>query len=412
MELQFPSLLVHQLMSQYKKVTAPRQLIAPRRHKSETGTGSREDVSKKPVSRRRTPSQEDVLKGLRSSGTSGGLERKEAARIAARSYEGLKQRKLSEKGEKSGRQPPGRSNSSTSTYSSLSSSSADYLSQPPPLLTDLPPPSVPPAKSFLSSSHQVLSTSLHQQPRSSKRPLSHIFVAGASSYSDVSTDREEHARLVNPKSSTKHPSDKSLGVVGADVEERGVPRSGELRSMTARGLHLSMDSGIASGRKPPSSSSALGASWGGSTSRLGYESDGAARRRSTGGETASLPRPGSTSILPLTGAPPPSTFLNRSLTRSAERVNQPTFEPFGGRLAPRRSTSFSRLDSATVDELSTQVADLQERVTVLSMQFIYERDQLFQQLQRAGELMRVCLIPGVCVSIRDSLKGHLPNQAT
>ncbi len=56
-------------------------------------------------------------------------------------------------------------------------------------------------------------------------------------------------------------------------------------------------------------------------------------------------------------------------------------------MAPRRSGSYSRLDSATIDELSVQVADLHERVTVLSMQCIYERAELFKQLQRAGGLV-------------------------
>ena len=339
---------LNQYKQTYRKIEARRQLKAVQRQ--------REGGSK--WSRRNAPSREDVFESLKSANISSSLEQREAARIASRTYEGIRQKKLSSS------EPPPRTLSSPTDSTSTSTTSVASSS---------------PLHKPLHSSHNHLSTS--RQPHSSKKPLSDIYVTGASSYSDLTTTRSDHSELIRPKSMTKHSSAEGLEADG-----------GEETTLPSRGVHRSMDSGIASRRK----TSSPGSSWGSSSG--GYNSDSLAtsslsQKPNVNKESRSftLPRRSKSqsdsnlSPPPLPSVPPPtSTLLNRSLTKSSERVNQPTFEPFGGRLVPRRSGSYTRLDSSTADELSTQIADLQERISMLTLHFLYDKADLCKQLHRAG----------------------------
>ena len=350
-------------------------------HEQQSTSASRE---RRRRSHPRSPSREEAFESLRMSGTAGSLESREAAKIASRSYEGLRQKKISSEGQERPDQAVPSRNLSTPGGSAET------------LLVAPPPP-------HRSNSTSQIPTHPHlppPHPHSSKRPLSDIYVSGASSFTELSTIRSDHADLVKSRTVAKHsgPQNKEDHLQGGQL------------GRTQYGLHRSMDSGMAAAtsQKVPTPTS-LGSSWNsagsgdGSTGvRSGYESDSGTTSlsKSTGfdvlGHGTSLLRSYSHSGLPGPSPPPPpstTTLLNKSRTYSIESFNQPTFDLPGGRMAPRRSTSYSRLDSTAADEISAQVADLQERVGVLSLQMLFEKADLYRQLRRTCE-------PSMCGCVR------------
>lgn len=256
--------------------------------------------------------------------TSSSMESREAAKIASRTYEGIQQRKLT--------------NGETAA--------AHHLS------------------------HEKLSTK--SQPHSSKRPLSDIYVSGASSYTDLSTTRSEHAEMVRKHTQQRHPISKHSSSSAESLE--GPPVFNRHHS-----LELSH------------SSHGSGSSW--QRHSAGYESDSSTgstllRSHSQGSITGETAVPGH--MLSYGGGGGASAALaSRSLTRSIDSVNTPTFDPpsRSGSMAFRRATSYSRLDSgssaAIADELGGHIADLEERIGLLAMQFLYERHDMFKQIHAA-----------------------------
>ena len=306
--------------------------------------------------RLRSPSMEEVFESLRTSGNTGNLESREAAKVASRSYEGLKLKRVNADGQ---RKP------------------SHHLSDV--QQTTPAAPTSPPHCSISTSRIPTHPAPPPPHPHSSKRPLSEIYVGGgggrgASSFSDLSTTRTEF-----------RPTSRSQS-----KEDHGRFHSNQL-GHTQYGLHLSMDSGMAAttSRNTATPTSSWNTPIG--TMQSGYESDSVTNplsKPSSLGQGTSLPRSFSHSGLsaPIP-TPPPSTptLLNKSLTRSTESFNQPTFDLPGGRTAPRRAGSYARLDSTTADELSMQVTDLQERVGALSLQLLFEKADLYKQLRRTCE---------------------------
>jgi len=332
----------------------------------------------------RPPSREETFESLRMSGSTGSLESREAAKIASRSYEGLRQKKISSEGQERPDQAlPSR------TLSTPAGSTESLPAAPP-----------PPHRS--NSTSQIPHSHLPPpHPHSSKRPLSEIYISGASSFTELSTIRSDHADLIKPKTVAKH---------SGSQNKEDYLQGGQL---TQYGLHRSMDSGMATATSQKvlslgTSLNSAGSSDGSTGVRSGYESDSATSSlsKSTGfdvmGQGRALPRSYSHSGLPGPSPTPPpftATLLNKSRTYSTESFNQPTFDLPGGRMAPRRSTSYSRLDSTTADEISALVADLQEQVGVLSLQMLFEKADLYRQLRRTCECVCVCVCTGVCVCV-------------
>ena len=315
--------------------------------------------------RSRSPSMEEVFESLRTSVNTGNLESREAAKIASRSYEGLKLKRVNAEGQgKSEQGAPSHQPSNVPQTTSVA-------------------PARPPLRSI--STSQIPTHPAPPHHHSSKRPLSEIYVGGGrggSSFSDLSTTRTD----LRPAPKYERSQSK---------EDRGHFHSNQL-GHTQYGLHRSMDSGMAATiSRNTATPTSFGSSWNtpSGTTLSGYESDSLTNplsKPSSLSQGTSLPRSFSHSGLSAptpTPPPPPSTttLLNKSLTRSTESFNQPTFDLPGGRTGPRRAGSYARLDSTTVDELSTQVADLQERVGVLSLQLLYEKADLYKQLRRTCE---------------------------
>ena len=302
--------------------------------------------------RSRSPSMEEVFESLRTSGNTGNLESREAAKVASRSYEGLKLKRVNAEGQ---RKPEHQLSDVRQTISAAPTRPPHRSTSQIPTHPAPPPP----------------------YPHSSKRPLSEIYVGGggggASSFSDLSTTQTDF----RPTSKYERSQSK---------EDHGRFHSNQL-GHTQYGLHLSMDSGMAAATSRNTATPTSSRNTPIGTIQSGYVSDSVTKPSSLGQGT-SLPRSFSHSGLsaPIP-TPPPSTttLLNKSLTRSTESFNQPTFDLPGGRTAPRRAGSYARLDSMTADELSTQVADLQERVGALSLQLLFEKADLYKQLRRTCE---------------------------
>ena len=251
--------------------------------------------------------------------SSSSLESREAAKIASRTYEGIQQRKGLN------------GDSHHSSHGNLPSTS---------------------------------------QPHSSKRPLSDIYVGGASSFTDLSTTRSEHEEMVKkyhhqPRNIVKHSS--------ADNLDEPV-----------LGRHHSLEPLSGGGRGIP-----LGSSWPRHSS--GYDSDSNSVSTSStllrSHSQGSIQGEGGVAILPYGGM-----FTSRSLARSIDSVNTPTFDlPSRSNSSSfRRAPSFSRLDSgssaAITDELSSHVADLEERIGLLAREFLYERHDMFKQIHAARKM--------------------------
>lgn len=274
--------------------------------------------------------------------TSSSMESREAARIAARTYEGIQQRKLT--------------NGEMAT--AAHHSSQEKL----------------PAK---------------PQPHSSKRPLSDIYVSGASSYTDLSTTRSEHAQMVRKHAQPRHHPISKQSSSSSESLDGGVPAVFS-RHHSLEIPPLSSHSG--SGSLPP------GSSW--QRHSAGYESDSSTgstllRSHSQGSITADTALPGH--MLGYGGGGgggrggggASAALASRSLARSIDSVNTPTFDPpsRSGSVAFRRVPSYSRLDSgssaAIADELGSHIDNLEERVGLLAMQFLYERHDMFKQIHAA-----------------------------
>ena len=263
-------------------------------------------------------SRRDKSKEETQTSPSNSLESREAAKIASKTYEGIQQRKTT--------------NGETVVH---------HLS------------------------HNNLSA--QPRPHSSKRPLSDIFVTGASSYTDLSTTRSEHQEMVRryqPRTSAKHSSTESL---------EG-PEFGRHHTVEAQ-----------------SSGKSLGSMW--SRQSYGYDSDS-----NSVSTNSTLLRSHSQGSIPgdagpILGLSYGAMLKTRSLTRSIDSVNTPTFEPpsRSSSGAFRRVPSYSHMDSgsstAMADELATQVADLEERIGLLAVQFLHERHDMFRQVHAACGLI-------------------------
>ena len=272
--------------------------------------------------------------------TSSSMESREAAKIASRTYEGIQQRKLA-------------NGEITIAHH---------------------------------SSHEKLPTK--PQPHSSKRPLSDIYVSGTSSYTDLSTTRSEHAEMVRKHMPQRHPISNHSSSSAESLEEPPVFNR-----------HHSLEIPLSShgvGSLPP------GHSW--QRHSAGYESDSSTgstllRSHSQGSITGETAVPGH--MLGYGGVGrgggggggggASTALASRSLARSIDSVNMPTFDPpsRSGSMAYRRVPSYSRLDSgslaAIADELGSHIDDLEERVGLLAMQFVYERYDMFKQIHAARE---------------------------
>lgn len=257
--------------------------------------------------------------------TSSSMESREAAKIASRTYEGIQQRRL--------------------------------------VNGDI-------ATNAHHSSHEKLSTK--PQLHSSKRPLSDIYVSGASSYTDLSTTRSEHAEMVRKHTQQRHP-----------ISKHSSSSAETLEVVPVFNRHHSLEL--------PLSSHVPGSSW--QRHSAGYESDSSTgstllRSHSQGSITGETVVPGHmlSSYGGGGGGGASAALARRSLTRSIDSVNTPTFDP-PSRSASRRTPSYSRLESgssaAIADELGSQIADLEERVGLLAMQFLYERHDMFKQIHAA-----------------------------
>ena len=221
------------------------------------------------------------------------------------------------------------------------------------------------------SSH-VSGLSTNPQPHSSKRPLSDIFVTGASSFTDLSTTHSEHEEMVKkyqPRQIAKHSSADNLEEPSFCRQHSAEPLSGR----GGRGVGFP-----------------LGSSWPRQSS--GYDSDS-----NSVSTSSTLLRSHSQGSIPGVAGPSlglsyGAMFKTRSLTRSIESVNTPTFDPpsRSSSAAFRRAPSYSRLDSGSStafgEELAAHVADIEERVGLLAVQFLHERYDMFKQIHAACEL--------------------------
>ena len=240
-------------------------------------------------------SREEAFESLRS--TSGGNRAtREDSKIASRTYEGLQERKSQE-------------------------------NKP------------------LHSSTGHLATKPH--PHSSKKPISDIYVSGASSFTDLSTTRNDHADIVMATRSThnKHSSSENLN---------STKRSGF-------GRHHSME--------PLLATSGLGKSWPRSS---GYDSDDA----------------GSFSHYHSQGDIPPFSegglYKESSIVSSMESVGVPLRSQSARGGVGQRAPSYNRLNNGSEDG-SGRVGELEERMGLLATQFLYERHDMFKQIHRACE---------------------------
>ena len=276
---------------------------------------------------------------------SSSLESREAAKIASRTYEGIQQRKLA---------------------------NGDVAMTP------------------HHSSHDNLPTK--PQPHSSKRPLSDIYVSGASSYTDLSTTRSEHAEMVRKYAQQRHHPISKHSSSSAESLDQGLPPPAFNRHHSLDIPLLSNHGG--SGSLPPGSSH-----W--QRHSAGYESDSSTgstllRSHSQGSITADTAISGYAGgggrrgERGREGGALSAALASRSLARSIDSVNTPTFDPpsrSGSGMGFRHAGSYSRLDSGSsaviVDELSSHIDNLEERVGLLAMQFLYERHDMFKQIHTA-----------------------------
>lgn len=269
--------------------------------------------------------------------TSSSMESREAKRIASRTYEGIQQRKL--------------------------------------------------ANGELPSTHHSSQEKLVSKAR--KRPLSDIYVSGANSYTDLSTTRSEHAQMVRKHSQQqiRHPVSPTKRSSSSD----------NLEGRPVCNRHHSMDplSSRGSSRQSHARTNAWKRQW------VGYESDTSTgstllRSHSQGSITVDLPSSASgLSLGSRGGRGVGSVLAGRSLTRSIDSVNTPTFDTpsRSGSTTFRRVSSYPRQDSgssaATADELSSSIAELEDRMHQLELHFLFGRHDILKQVHDASKFCRL-----------------------
>ena len=182
-----------------------------------------------------------------------------------------------------------------------------------------------------------------------------LYVQGASSFTDLSSRREEHVNMIRGGGRvggiSRHSSTSSESL----DENTFTPFGG------GGGLERvqSMESGISSQQQA--------ISW-----RVGGGPEQS---------TAILPRSSSQGTLPPLpkSLPPPRPGLTKSLARSTESFHTQTF----GLASARRTPSYVQLSSGGEQEWTEQLSSVEERVGVLASRFLYERQDMFKQILRA-----------------------------
>ena len=398
------------------------------------------------LERNAVPSMEEVFESLRTSkgSPSSSLEQREAAKIEARSLEGLRQKKLSstspqgdverrkaeekevqkpkEKKRSVGKReeqveskPRGSSGPTHSTSSRLSSSTENLPSSSRPTQRSLSTGT----RGTLHSSHDRLSSTRHSSHLPLSRPFTDIYVSGEPSFSTShSKDHQPLLRfnsmsnelLNSPENWELDTSPTSLSQDFSLSQPQGSsflqPRISPLSPSKAasHGLSRSMD-----GRLGPLRQSSLPVTPtlhhshpDGRKSGYGSDQDGPSQssvpKSSASRSSSTLPRtkkpnqsppsspssssPTSPTPPPLPTVPPPSTtILNKSLSRPSEVLNQPTFVP-PGRKFPRKLPSYTPPES---DNLAAQIGDLQDQISLLSTQLLHEKADVYTRLHRAGK---------------------------
>ena len=393
---------------------------------------------KKSTGRNSTPSMEEMFESLRTSkGSSAStLEQREAAKVEARSLAGLRQKKLSETSPPSAANaPPGAGKKFVSakkekpeeprkTEKSTSKSDKNAVSRQAgnsgpshsstarlSTSTDNLAPSKQSTKHSLSTrtqgalhlSHDHLVSTRRITHRAPSRPFSDIYVSGDPSLSSPQSGQSQPGPKFSdpPNKLLSSPENWELHGVGLSQDSALSQPPLQLQSsvlssqVTSHSLSRSLDARL--GPTVPSLSNTHTHS-----QAPAYESDQASRAKQpaqipTGYKGSfSLPHtkkrsrspqssPSSTSPTsstppPLPTVPPPSISVNKSLSKSTESANQPTFLPPSGKF-PRKSTSYHRPHD---ENLSQQIADLQDHIALLSTELLHEKADVYTRLHRAG----------------------------
>ena len=194
------------------------------------------------------------------------------------------------------------------------------------------------------------SSEVHKRnkPEEVKKNYSDIYVQGASSFTDLSSRREEHQSMVRGggKSMSRHSSTSSESL------DLYAPFMGAMLDR----VH-SMESGISQDHTK---------SW--------------KAQDATNQSVASLPRSASQGNLPpvLHSSHRPPVLLSKSLAQSAENFHTHT--------AVRKAPSYVHLGHSGED-LMEELHALEDRVGILATRFLYERQDMFKQILRGCELI-------------------------
>lgn len=203
--------------------------------------------------------------------------------------------------------------------------------------------------------HEGQHVSHDQHPGSlAKKKHADLYIHGASSFTDLSSRRAEHESMITRGGSAGTSMSKYTSSSSESLDQNlFAPFGGGLDRVQ------SMESGIAE-QQPKT--------W------KGHRTE----------HSSTLPRSASQGSLPppLPSLPPPRPLPAKSLARSTENFHTQTF----GLASARRTPSYVHLDSAGNEELAEQVAALEERIGVLAMRFLYERQDMFKQILRARKL--------------------------
>lgn len=208
--------------------------------------------------------------------------------------------------------------------------------------------SVERAKGSSSSAIEDRSSIEQRSSRSALNKFPDLYVQGASSFTDLSSRRAEHESMIRGTTRTyikKHSSSENL-------DQSTMPH------MFGGGLDRvqSMEAGM-SGQQ--------NMSWKAQGSDL---------------SSSSLPRSSSQGALQ-----PPLLLPSKPFSGSTHSFRTSTHG-----LHSRQAPSYTHLDSASSDHLVQQLSMLEERVGLLAMQFLYERQDMFKQIMRASMLLETC----------------------
>lgn len=188
------------------------------------------------------------------------------------------------------------------------------------------------------------------EPQQTSAPKKHsdLYVQGASSFTDLSSRRLEHDNMIRGVAKSKQSSGSSESL------DLYAPFTSNLDRVQ------SMESGISQEQQNKK--------W-----KVGNQ------------QTATLPRSASQGNLPpavYPSHPPPRPPLNKAMARSTENFHTQTL----GLSSGRRTPSYVHL-SGTSEDLSDQLGALEDRVGMLALRFLYERQDVFKQILRACEFM-------------------------